>query len=150
MQKVSHRPWLRFNVYRGRNRERRTHSPLRDMRNATPHHHQHRKLCWWEPTATFPTCAKPVNMKPPEFLRKDFELYANVWCHHEGRINRHKLVLVKHDENHISYWKTCLSCQHEYETLRRLGVDKKHPIVADRMPTTEWVFLCLHSEDVIK
>lgn len=88
-------------------------------------------------------------MKPPEFLEVGHSLYANVWCQAEGRINRHKLVLVKHDENHISYWKTCLDCQHEHDTLKRLGVDKPNPRIADRMPTTEWVFLNLHPSDVI-
>lgn len=88
-------------------------------------------------------------MKPPDFLQPNFTMHANVWCEKEGRINRHLLEIVKHDDNHISYWRTCCDCKHEYDTLKRLGVEKPNPRKADRMPTTEWVFLVLHPEDII-
>ena len=76
-------------------------------------------------------------------------MHANVWCEREGRVNRHELQLVEHTNNHISYWKTCESCLHEYTALKPLGVEKPNPKKADRMPITEWVFLVLHPEDII-
>jgi len=88
-------------------------------------------------------------MKPPEFLRQGFTMHANVWCEAEGRINRHLIEIVNHDDNHVSYWKTCCDCKDAYDRLTRLGVDRENPRRADRMKTVEWVFLCLHPEDVI-
>lgn len=85
----------------------------------------------------------------PDFLKKDFELHANIWCDHEGRITRHLLKLVDHADNFVSYWKTCEDCYNSYERLKSLGVTKTHPRLPDRVPTAEWVFLVLHPEDVI-
>jgi len=88
-------------------------------------------------------------MKPPDFLSEGFVMHANVWCEKEGRVNRHELQLVSHASNRISFWKTCLDCQVEFVTLKRLGVEKPDPKRADVMPVTEWVFLVLHPEDII-
>lgn len=88
-------------------------------------------------------------MNTPEFLRPGFTMKANVWCTREGCINRHELELVKHEDNHIRYWKTCLDCQIRYAKLTKLGVPCADPRIPEVVSTTEWVFLCLHPEDII-
>ena len=88
-------------------------------------------------------------MKPPDFLTKGFCLSANVWCEKEKAITPHLLEVVSHDNNHINIWRTCKDCEVAHARLSKLGVTLDEPRKADRLPVTEYVFLCLHPEDII-
>lgn len=88
-------------------------------------------------------------MKTPDFLSKKFRFPAHVWCEKEGSITLQDLELVEHNGTHVSFWKTCRDCATAHATLKKLGRPSADPQIADRMPTTEWVFLVMSPECVI-
>lgn len=87
---------------------------------------------------------------PPDFLTQGFPPFPrSLWCEREQNTTMHTIEFVANHNNRVSYYKTCCGCKEAYQKLMGLGVDIADPRRAEVMPVTEYVFLVLHSEDVI-